>query len=63
MPRLKAPADAGAGVFVGGGYFPVDAEGCIEVTDGGDYSMLTPLGYTPVGAPAAVEPQPEIKAD
>lgn len=50
MPRLKAPADIGAGVSVGGQYFPVDADGCIEVPEGGDYSMLLP-GFVPYIAP------------
>jgi hypothetical protein len=45
--RLKAPEEFRPGLSVGGQYFAMDADGCIEVPDGGDYSMLAPLGFMP----------------
>lgn len=60
MPRLKAPADVIGGVSVGGQYFPLEADGCIEVPETGDYSMLLP-GWAPIAevAAAPVDPQTE----
>ena len=51
--KLQSPDGAQSdGVFVGGGFFPADAQGCIEVVEEGDWSMLFSAGWTKVQAPA-----------